>query len=146
MTFLVLLFKVLCKRVLVSSHSRHHYYVVSLTALPSAGRNCIKRESCCIEQYLRVDYNLTLCRLQHIYHGHGQPYARVDFIPQSGTKNLAAGWYLPFPLGLLPVLSVSGLEARLEGGILPMFVDECAAIYRRHRQQEDFFKFYQSTV
>ncbi len=31
-----------------------------------------------------VDYNLTLCpfqsRLQHIYHG--QPYARVDFIPQ----------------------------------------------------------------
>ncbi len=36
--------------------------------------------------YPGVDYNLTLCplqsRLQHIYHG--QPYARVDFIPQSG--------------------------------------------------------------
>jgi hypothetical protein len=48
-----------------------------------------------------VDYNLTLCslqsRLQHIYHG--QPYARVDlnpmprvdFIPQSGTLDLASG-------------------------------------------------------
>jgi hypothetical protein len=38
-------------------------------------------------------YNLTLCplqsRLQHIYHG--QPYARVDFIPQSGTLDLASG-------------------------------------------------------
>ncbi len=36
--------------------------------------------------------NLTLCslqsRLQHIYHG--QPYARVDFIPQSGTLDLAS--------------------------------------------------------
>jgi hypothetical protein len=33
--------------------------------------------------YAGVEYNLTLCplqsRLQHIYHG--QPYARVDFIP-----------------------------------------------------------------
>ncbi len=48
-----------------------------------------------------VDYNLTLCplqsRVQHIYHG--QPharvdlnpiYARVDFIPQSGTSDLAS--------------------------------------------------------
>ncbi len=37
-------------------------------------------------------YNLTLCplqsRLQHIYLG--QPYARVDFIPQSGTLVLAS--------------------------------------------------------
>jgi hypothetical protein len=36
--------------------------------------------------YAGVDYNLTFCRrqsrLQHIYHR--QPYARVDFIPQSG--------------------------------------------------------------
>jgi hypothetical protein len=43
--------------------------------------------------YARVDYNLTLCplqsRLQHIYHG--QPYARVDFITQSGTLDLASG-------------------------------------------------------
>jgi hypothetical protein len=42
--------------------------------------------------YAGVDYNLTLCplqsRLQHIYHG--QPYARVDFIPQSGTLDLAS--------------------------------------------------------
>jgi hypothetical protein len=27
-------------------------------------------------------------RLQHIYHG--QPYAKVDFIPQSGTLDLAS--------------------------------------------------------
>ncbi len=42
--------------------------------------------------YARVDYNLTLrplqSRLQHIYHG--QPYAKVDFIPQSGTLDLAS--------------------------------------------------------
>jgi hypothetical protein len=42
--------------------------------------------------YAGVDYNLTLCplqsRLQHIYHGIGQPYARADFIPQS--ENLAS--------------------------------------------------------
>ncbi len=42
--------------------------------------------------YAGVDYNLTLCplqsRLQHIYHG--QPCARVDFIPQSGTSDLAS--------------------------------------------------------
>jgi hypothetical protein len=49
--------------------------------------------------YRRVDYNLTLCRLQHMYHGHGQPYARVDFIPQSGNKILASGWYLPLDWG-----------------------------------------------
>ncbi len=40
-----------------------------------------------------VDYNLTLgplqSRPQHIYHG--QPYARVDFILQSGTLDLASG-------------------------------------------------------
>ncbi len=39
-----------------------------------------------------VDYNLTLCllqsRLQHIYHW--QPYARVNFIPKSGTLDLAS--------------------------------------------------------
>jgi hypothetical protein len=38
--------------------------------------------------YAGVDYNLTLClfegRLQHIYH------ARVDFILQSGTLDLAS--------------------------------------------------------
>jgi|LakMenEpi03Aug12_release.lakeMendotaPanAssembly.Ray.scaffolds.fasta_scaffold5338210_1 hypothetical protein len=45
-----------------------------------------------MEPYAGVDYNLTLCRLQsrlhHIYNG--QPYARVDFIAQSGTKILAS--------------------------------------------------------
>jgi hypothetical protein len=34
--------------------------------------------------YAGVDYNLTLCRLQHIYHG--QPYARVDLIPSQGLR------------------------------------------------------------
>jgi hypothetical protein len=36
--------------------------------------------------YARVYFNLTLCRLQHIYYG--QPYAIVDFIAWSWTKNL----------------------------------------------------------
>ena len=43
--------------------------------------------------YAGVNYNLTLrplqSRLQHIYHG--QPFARVDFIPQSGNLYLASG-------------------------------------------------------
>ncbi len=50
--------------------------------------------------YAGVDFKLTLCplqsRLYHIYHGHWAtlcqsqpyPYARVDFIPQSGTSDL----------------------------------------------------------
>ncbi len=42
--------------------------------------------------YAGVDYNLTLCppqsRLQHIYPG--QPFARVDFIPQSESLDLAS--------------------------------------------------------
>ncbi len=40
-------------------------------------------------------YNLTLCplpsRLQHIYHG--QPYATVDLLPQSGTLDLISVQY-----------------------------------------------------
>jgi hypothetical protein len=47
----------------------------------------IQRKTWCTGPYAGVDYNLTLCRLQsrlkHMYHG--QPYAKVDFIPQSGT-------------------------------------------------------------
>jgi hypothetical protein len=42
--------------------------------------------------YAGVVYTLTLCplqsRLQHIHRG--QPYARVDFIPQSRTLDLAS--------------------------------------------------------
>jgi hypothetical protein len=42
--------------------------------------------------YVDCGYNLTLCRLhsrlQHIMY-HGQPYARVDLILQSGTLDLA---------------------------------------------------------
>jgi hypothetical protein len=30
-------------------------------------------------------------RLQHIYHGRGQPFARDDFISQPGTLDLASG-------------------------------------------------------
>jgi hypothetical protein len=41
-----------------------------------------------------VDSNLTLSqlqsRLQHLYHVHGQPNAKVDFIFQSGTLDLAS--------------------------------------------------------
>jgi hypothetical protein len=39
------------------------------------------------------NYNLTLCPLQSLLQNiyHGQPYARVDFIPQSGTLDLASG-------------------------------------------------------
>ena len=44
--------------------------------------------------YAGVDYILTLgplrSRLQRAYHG--QPYARVDFIPQSGTLDLASDY------------------------------------------------------
>jgi hypothetical protein len=32
-----------------------------------------------LEPYAGVDYNLTLCRLRHIYHG--QPSARIDLKP-----------------------------------------------------------------
>jgi hypothetical protein len=45
--------------------------------------------------YAGADFNLTLCplqsRFQHIYHG--QPYARVDFISQSGTLDLASAGF-----------------------------------------------------
>ncbi len=51
--------------------------------------------------YAGVDYyNLTFCplqsRLQHIYHG--QPYARVDFIPQLGILDLASGLFVGLSL------------------------------------------------
>jgi hypothetical protein len=53
--------------------------------------------------------NLTLCplqsRLQHIYHG--QPYARVDFIPRSGTLDLAS---VCFGLCLLSYTTVLWLD------------------------------------
>ncbi len=57
---------------------------MSLAQRPNPKKNMV---------YGTLDYNLTLCRiqsrLQHIYHG--QPHARVDFVPQSGTKDLASG-------------------------------------------------------
>jgi hypothetical protein len=50
------------------------------------------KKNMCMGPYGRADYNLPLyplqSRLQHIYHG--QPYARADFIPQSGTLDLAS--------------------------------------------------------
>ncbi len=66
-------------------------------------------------------YNLTLCplqsRLQHVYHGQlnaREPYARVDFIPKSGTLDLASvclsaqlmcvGFDLGLPAVLIPQL------------------------------------------
>ncbi len=53
-----------------------------------------KEKTWCVDpsQSWVVDYNLTLCpfqsRLQHNYHG--QPYAKVDFIPRSGTLDFAS--------------------------------------------------------
>jgi hypothetical protein len=32
-------------------------------------RDCIQRETWCMGPYAGVDYNLTLCPLQHMYHG-----------------------------------------------------------------------------
>ncbi len=46
-------------------------------------------------------------KLQHIHHG--QPYARVDFIPQSGTLDLASGKqtrYIPLYNNLSMVFAV----------------------------------------
>ncbi len=67
--------------------------------------------------YAGADYNLSLCplqsRLQHIHHG--QPYARVDFIPQSGTD---------FGFGLSIILALRPLESRnLENDILSSLQD-----------------------
>ncbi len=59
--------------------------------------------------YAGVDYNLTLSqlqrRLQHIYYG-GQPYARVDHIPQSGTLDLASGTDSSLSIALLTFLTL----------------------------------------
>jgi hypothetical protein len=44
--------------------------------------------------YARDDYKLTLCRLQQpdaLCQSRPEPYARVDFIPQSGSTNVASG-------------------------------------------------------
>ncbi len=43
----------------------------------------IQRKTWCIGPYAGVDYNPTLCRFQHMYHG--QPYTKVYCILQSGT-------------------------------------------------------------
>jgi hypothetical protein len=65
-----------------------------LLSLPEAEFK-VKRGVSDTLQYAGVDYNLTLCRLQHMYHGQPyagvdiKPYARVDFIPQSGNLDLA---------------------------------------------------------
>ncbi len=59
-------------------------------------RDYHQRESCCMGPCAGADHNLTLCRLQHIYHGQSyarvdlKPCARVDFIALSGTKDLAS--------------------------------------------------------
>jgi hypothetical protein len=76
--------------------------------LTSSSRGQIQRKAWCMGTYAGVDYILSLCplqsRLQHIYQG--QPfarvdlngrYARVDFIPQPGTLDLASDqtvWHL----------------------------------------------------
>jgi hypothetical protein len=64
--------------------------------------DCIQWESWCMGPTAGVDYNLTLCWLQSrlqsntctmgnpICHKRPSPYARVNFIPRSGTKNMAS--------------------------------------------------------
>jgi hypothetical protein len=58
-------------------------------------RGRIQRKTWCMEPYAGVDYNPTLrplqSQFQHIYHG--QPYVRVDFMPQSETLDLASVQY-----------------------------------------------------
>jgi hypothetical protein len=47
--------------------------------------------------YAKVDFNLPLCRLQHIYHG--QPYGRVDRSPMPESISPSQGlriWPLPY--------------------------------------------------
>ncbi len=65
--------------------------------------------------YARVDYNLTLYRLQsqlkHMYHG--QPYARVDSILQSGTQDLASVLKVRQVYHELVVLTVCGQVSAL---------------------------------
>jgi hypothetical protein len=74
-----------------------------LQLLDAQYRDCIQRETWCMGTSAGVDYNLILCRLhsrhhrlQHMYRGKPhrpqQPYARVDLIPQSETKNLASAY------------------------------------------------------
>jgi hypothetical protein len=43
------------------------------------------------------DYNLTLCRLQHMYHG--QPYARVDLSPTPESTLSPSQGLRIWPLG-----------------------------------------------
>ncbi len=58
-------------------------------------RGRIQRKTWCMGPYAGVDYNPTLrplqSQFQHIYHG--QPYVRVDFMPQSETLDLASVQY-----------------------------------------------------
>ncbi len=86
--------------------------------LSSMHRGRIQRKTWCVGPCAGVHYNLTLCtlqsRLRHIYHG--QPYARVvDFIPQSGTLDLAFG---DLTIGTVitrpPVVSVENFHVKTE--------------------------------
>jgi hypothetical protein len=76
-------------------------------------RGRIQRKKCCLGPYAGVVCKLTLCplqsRLQYIYLG--QPYARVDIKPQSGTLDLASGSILSCWEG-----GGGGNVTRLEGG------------------------------
>jgi hypothetical protein len=56
-----------------------HLPYIFITHLCPATRHSIQREIWCTGPYAGVDYNLTLCLLQHMYHA--QPYNRVDLDP-----------------------------------------------------------------
>jgi len=66
----------------IELHCQLHslFYVVGENSKPWVGQqwlrnchfllwDCIQRETWCMGPYTRADYNLNLCRLQHIYHG-----------------------------------------------------------------------------
>jgi hypothetical protein len=77
-----------CTRALLVSLERRHVFVTPCSYIGEITGTVFKeKHGVCIGSYAGVDYNLTSCRLQHIYHR--QLYARVDFIAHLETKNLA---------------------------------------------------------
>jgi hypothetical protein len=55
-----------------------------------------QRKTWCIGPYAGVDYNLT-----YLSTSDSTPHARVDYIPQSGTLDLASGFRRDFKMGYL---------------------------------------------
>ena len=58
-------------------------------------RGRIQRKTWCMRPYAGVDYNLTLCPLQHTYHG--QPNARVEVNPIPESTLSPSQWLRILP-------------------------------------------------